>query len=212
MPTRARHAIDPLEQVDASILDMGALAHGMLHDGFAAVQSGNRYLAAGLRDQAANLAGMDESIETGILDAIGAGVDPETARQLLVRVKLITYLNRVGRYGFDIARVLEDVPHLAPGSFTQVGRVVADVESMLGIVLQALERGASPDLDKLLVLEDSVDLAQVRAMSEWPSAGRDAAALQRILIVRSLERCADNLCKAAEKLHYAATGQRVLLR
>ena len=27
-----------------------------------------------------------------------------------------------------------------------------------------------------------------------------------------LERCADNVCKMAEKVHYAATGERVILR
>lgn len=32
-----------------------------------------------------------------------------------------------------------------------------------------------------------------------------------MMVARYLERCGDNVCKMAEKIHYAVTGERLLL-
>lgn len=210
--TRSLQALpDPLRPVDERILEMGALASSMLQDGFVALQMGSTYMAAGVREQTGALANLDEAIESLILDDLARGVSPETARQLLLRSKLITYLNRVGRYGFDLARAIGESQRLPAHGFDDLAPVVGDVVAMLEEILHSLQRRTAPDLDRLLQCEDRVDAAHERVRRAWTATAGELG-LQRILVVRSLERAADNLCKAGEKLHYAATGQRVVLR
>ena len=199
---------------------MGDLARSMLLDGFLALRKADPYMARGVQSQAAALAGLDEALETRALGLLTKGkAGPSEVRRVAAVLKLITYLNRVGRYGFDIARAVDHLhgtPEPAAG-FEALHPMVVNVESMMDIVLGSLRSGQAPDLVRILDLEDAVDAAHARffelavaAMAKDPRTLR--VGTQGILVARALERCADNVCKMGEKVHYAVTGERVLLR
>lgn len=216
-PESARQDLAGLQ---SDVITMAELAQAMLADGARALLDGDVRRARIVQAQAAELAAMDETLETQALALLGRlRADPAALRQLAALLKLLTYLNRVGRYGFDIAHAVDRTRLVsgASGLFDPIAGMAADVAAMLEEILETLRNGRRLDLDRMLDLEDGVDEANraylehaVHAMSEDPRLVRPAT--EAVLMARALERAADNICKMAEKLHYAATGERVVIR
>jgi phosphate transport system protein len=205
--------------LDTELAEMGDLARMMLRDGLEALRRGDAYMARAVQSQAAVLASLDESLETKAIAALARAPAPAEARRLGAALKMLTYLNRVGRYGQDIAAT---VPHIGgaftchPQALAGLTAMVREVDGMLAEVLAAHAGRRGPDLELVLDGEDAVDALHrgLLAAAEASIVGGDepAAWLHAALVSRGLERCADNACKIAEKLHFAATGERVLLR
>jgi phosphate transport system protein len=202
------------------VLAMGHLARLMLHDGAKALTGADTRLAVGVLEQAAVLASMDESLEMRLLEVIARGkASPTQVQWAGALLKVISYLNRIGRYGHDIARTVTQGAEVRRQAVLRDGLsgMMGRVQDMLDVVLDALASRLAPPIDVLLDLEDAVDAAHVRVLEDatrlWHDGQGDAGAIVHgILASRALERCADNVCKIGEKLHYAATGERVLLR
>jgi phosphate transport system protein len=165
------------------------------------------------------LSDLDEKVETGALKilALQAPVAKDL-RRVGAMLKIITYLNRIGRYGYDIAKAVPDLP--AKGiqgiglvSIRQMGR---NVERMLDLSLDAYRRHEAPDTKAIMAIEDEVDKQR---FSVWREATafmlqdpRNIEPCSHVMMVaRYLERCGDNVVKIAEKQHYAATGERLRL-
>ena len=216
----------PLLELDESLVDleaevwsMGDLAKTMLLDGFVALRGSDSAAAENVRQQSATLASYDESLESRLLTVLSAGhASPDQIRRVGAMLKVLTYFNRVGRYGHDIARAVAQLKDdQDPELFAPLSPIVGHVEDMLDVVLDSIRTRKAPDLDTILKLEDDVDAGTTEfmesalvAMERTPGQVRPFT--QAILVARALERCADNLCKAVEKLHAAATGERIILR
>ncbi|HEV2449266.1 MAG TPA: phosphate signaling complex protein PhoU [Thermoplasmata archaeon] len=135
-------------------------------------------------------------------------------RLLGASIKLITYVDRIGRLGRDIAFYVVDAPSapLVPPwpLLKSMG------EHALAMVELALEAYVQRDLAKAIRVfdsDDAVDELNRRVLQECvqvlhgnPPEPREL--FTYVLVSRHLERVADNACKVAEKTIYMETGKR----
>ncbi len=194
---------------------MGEWALGMVHDGWRAYDEGDLAGAQTVLDRGAHLDQLDEDMEHATIAFLvlrqPTAVDLRTAAGLL---KSTTHLDRVGRLGFDMARIT--VPGLTKG-LSDIRRFLQEmdavVESMVRQALDALDHDNVDLARQLFQRDDAVDEMHRQANRLiLASFEKDPASARRLggdlLVARHFERIADNACKVGEKTIYALTGQR----
>lgn len=215
--TRESFALQ-MGRLDEHVASMAALAKSMLADGLDALEAMDADLAEKVAMRAQELAHLDESIETEALGILMLQAPvAKDLRRIGAILKIITYLNRIGRYGFDIAKAVKAmVGNPNRGAVVSLRQMSQDVERMLDLALDAFQNRRAPDTKAIMALEENVDAQRhtvwrscLTFMAEDPKTIESSANI--MMIGRYLERCGDNIVKMTEKLHYAATGERVLL-
>jgi phosphate transport system protein len=204
-----------IRQLKARAVAMGEWAYGMVRDGWRAFNAGDLTAAQDVLDRGNELDRLDEDIEHAtiaflVLRQPTAG-DLRTAAGLL---KITTHLDRVGRLGFDMARITTEGAPQEPADLRDVlARMDTVVESMVRQSLEALGHDRADLARDLFRRDDEVDqlhreanriiLRELNARtSNTPRIADD------LLVARHFERIADNACKVGEKTVYALTGQR----
>ncbi|MCI4365375.1 MAG: phosphate signaling complex protein PhoU [Thermoplasmata archaeon] len=214
-PEEPRGADTEIRRLKERAREMGQWALRMVHDGWEAFRTGNLEAAQKVLDGDTELDRYDEQIEHEIISFLvlkqPAAVDLRTAAALL---KITTHLDRIGRLGFDMARIT--TPETRPDVPELVGVLKAmdqTVESMVQQSLDALVEDQAPLAMGLFVRDDEVDRMHrqatrlvVRELVRDPMSALHLA--NELLVARHLERIADNACKIGEKTIYAVTGQR----
>ena len=198
------------------VMQMGKLALTMLADSITALNKRDMELANSVDMQKIKLREYDTDIETKTLRLI-ALYQPMAVdlRRLATILKTITYLYRLGRYGKDIAAVVEyivDVPSLS--ELLGIQHLWEHVKPMIEDALYAFDNA---DLSKIKDFETrdneidqmrwSIFRESVSFMMENPKNITICAHI--IMIARYLERCGDHACKIAEKVHYMVTGEHI---
>jgi phosphate transport system protein len=136
-------------------------------------------------------------------------------RNLACILKMITYLTRIGRYGYDIAKVtkeLADKPHVK--KLVDIPAMAKVVSGMIDDVLEAYK---TDDLSKIKNLADRDDILDEERYSIFRECltymMEDPKTITRcahyIMVSRYLERCGDHACKIAEKVHYKVEGVHI---
>ena len=195
---------------------MGEWSLQMVHDGWRAFDEGDRPLAQVVLDRNERLDLLDDEMEHATIAFLvlrqPAAVDLRTAAGLL---KMTTHMDRIGRLGYDMARLTAPVPEgrESPELRALLQRMDESVESMVHQSLDALAHGQTDLARDLFHRDDEVDRMYRQALrSIVGEIGRKGAPVARlaslILVSRHFERIADNACKIAEKTIYAVTGQR----
>lgn len=204
-----------LARLRARAKEMGEWALTMVHEGWLAFRAGDLERAQAVLDRDTELDRYDQEIEHEVIGFLvlrqPAGGDLRSAAALL---KITTHLDRIGRLGFDMARITlpmegHDLPELAE----LLDAMDAVTESIVRQSLDALVAGDAVRAQELFVRDDEVDRMHrqatrlvVRELVNDPlSAPRLSGAL---LVARHFERIADNSCKIAERTIYSVTGQR----
>lgn len=203
--------------LDAHVGTMANLAKSMLADGLDSLESLDANLAESVAQRAEELASMDEAVETEALGILMLQAPvAKDLRRIGAILKLITSINRIGRYGYDIAKVVKVLKDPHPRAIASLRQMSQEVERMLDLVLEAFQARKAPDTQALMDLETDVDAqrhtvwrACLTYMAEDPKTIESSAHI--MMVARYLERCGDHVVKMAEKLHYAATGQRIIL-
>jgi phosphate transport system protein len=205
-----------LKDMKAEVQRMGALARGMLRDSIKALKDRDKELAEDVISRKTDLANFDNSIEERSLHLLTLyspmAVDLRTIACIL---KLITYLNRVGRYGKSIAMVaieLHDRPHI--NKLVSIPHMADIVDGMIVDALEAFENRTDIDIGNFVEKDDCVDSIRhsifrevITYMMEDSRYIRQGA--HYAMVARYLERCADHACKMAEKIHYMVAGQHI---
>jgi len=197
---------------------MGEWALGMVHDGWKAFDQGDLQAAQTVLDRDTQLDRLDEDMEHAAIAFLvlrqPAAVDLRTAAALL---KITTHLDRIGRLGFDMARIT------LPGPDSEIPEL-AEIRSLLQQMDEVVEPMVQQSLDALG--EDRIELARelfrrddvvdrmhreanrliIEGLEKNPTLARRLAA--DLLVAHHFERIADNSCKVGEKTIYALTGQR----
>jgi len=205
-----------LEQVKKEVIKMGNLSKDMLQKSVKALKEQDTQLADWVLSKKVQLADMDNDIEKRTLHLITL-YQPmaKDMREIACILKMITYLNRIGRYGKDIAKFVRE--------FEKEGHVkklisiphMADlVSNMIDDSLTAFENEDVSKFNDFIEREETVDELRYSIFRECLSyMMEDPKVITRctyyIMIARYLERCADHACKIAEKIIYMVTGQRV---
>jgi len=194
---------------------MGNWALGMVHDGWRAYDQGDLKAAQAVLDRDTQLDQFDEDMEHATIAFLvlrqPAAVDLRTAAALL---KITTHLDRVGRLGFDMARITASGPVKELTDLRSLLQRMDDtVESMVRQSIDALDHDQVDLAEQLFRRDDSVDRMHRQAnqlivtnLEKDPALARRLAS--DLLVARHFERIADNACKVGEKTIYALTGRR----
>lgn len=206
---------EELKEIKAQVLEMGKLARQMLKDSIAALVKQDDKLVAKVISHKLEVMQMDEEIEEKCLQAI-AMYQPmaKDMRTLGACLKLITYLNRIGRYGKDIANVAKELSGKPPlARLVSIPHMAKIVDGMISDALLAFEDEKQIDAQGFIDRDDDVDALRYSIFRECLTyMCEDNKNIERCMhyamIARYLERCADHACKMAEKITYMVTGER----
>lgn len=206
-----------IEDLVARVVRMGEMAHRSVSEGVDAFAALDVEAAQRVVDFNQELNRIDVEIEARALDLIALHQPLATdLRTIGASLKSITYLDRIGRYGYDIAKAtqaLEGKPHVKKLVGIPIMRDKA--LELLDRSLRAyrardaeLARSVQPDDDDVDGLYEQIFRECVTYMIEDPRTITHCT--QYIMVARHLERVGDNAGKIAEKTIYMATGERRL--
>jgi len=208
--------LQELEKLTNELIDMAHLAQDMLDDSVRSLKDQNVDLAREVVCKKTELAEMDVNIEQHAFRMI-ALYQPmaKDMRRVACALKLITYLNRIGRYGKDIANVTIEIsnkPHVA--KMVSLPHMSKMVRSMVDDAIEAYKSEDISRLDDFADRDDDVDAMRHSIFRECLSyMMEDPSYIVRcthyVMIARYLERCADHACKMAEKITYMKTGEHI---
>ena len=159
-PGEARRGYDEeIAKLKEQAVEMGHWALSMVHDGWTAFQRGDLTAAQAVLDKDTRLSQFEQGIEHDTISFLllrhPAGGDLRTAVALL---KATTHLDRIGRLGFDIARIT--TPDIRPGMpelRDHLQNMDNLAESQVALALDALEHDKSDQARSLLDRDDELD-------------------------------------------------------
>ena len=133
-------------------------------------------------------------------------------------LKIITYQNRIGRYGKDIASIaigMDEKKHLA--KLVKIPKMSKKVSEMLEVTLEAFKTSNSEKLQGMDEKDNEVDELRWSIFRDClKHMFDDKKNIERgadyMLVARYLERCGDHVCKMSEKIHYMDTGNRIEIK
>lgn len=213
-----------IDQLRGHVLHMAAQARLNLDEGVRSLAAGDADLARRVLRREEDLNRLDVEVEAEALTLLALN-QPMAAdlRTIGASLKLITYLDRIGRYGYDIAKVALELA--AQGGAAAAARPPAGsllmAQKALAMLDRALEAYRDRDAAKARgvaamdeAVDDLYDQAFGEAVAAMAAAGGDRAAVATqahfLLVARHLERAGDNARKVAEKTLYMVTGERRL--
>lgn len=208
-----------LDGIIEDIQKMGEHALDMLTDAVRAFKEQDMDLAASVYERKDKLAYYDRDIEERALHLLTL-YQPMAGdlRTIATILKMDTYLNRIGRYGKDIAKATQsmgDRPHLA--KLIVIPQQARTVRGMIEDGLKAFRENDIAPIADISERDDEVDAMWktifrecVTYMMEDPS--NITPCTHYILVSWHLERSGDHACKIAEKVHYKVTGKHIEIK
>ena len=215
MPNRPFHA--QVNELVERVTTMGQMSRRSVRDGVDAFAALDMDKARQTIEFNQEINRTDVEIEAKALDLLALhqpmAVDLRTIGACL---KIITYLDRIGRYGYDVAQATEV---LAPrGHVRRLVGIPLMCDKALHLLDTAMKAFQKRDADLARTVQpadDDVDLLYdqifrecITYMIEDPRTITQCT--QYIMVARHLERVGDNAGKIAEKTIYMATGERRL--
>jgi phosphate transport system protein len=215
----ARDTFDKqLGDLKAQVMEMADLAKWMFETGVQSLIDLSDNTADEVLEKRHRLAELDEQIEEDALKLI-ARQQPmaKDMRAIGAALKLITYINRIGRYGKDIAQITtqwDSETHYS--DLVNLPRMVELVHNGLNHVLRCYHEEEDIDLEQLVEWEDEIDALRWSVFRECLTyMAQDPEHIEEyayyMMIARYLERCGDNVCKMAEKIHYMVEGEHLAI-
>jgi phosphate transport system protein len=198
---------------------MGELVRKMLHNSVLSLKKSDMNLANEVISQQDPLQHLDESNEEGLLRLI-ALYQPvaKDMRLIACSLKMITYMARIGRYGRDIAKVtheLKNVPLVAKlVNIPQMEKLACD---MIQDALTAFKTENLALLKDFRERDDELDAMRYSIFREcltymMESPKNITPCTHYVMVARYIERCGDNACKMAEKIHYLIAGEHIEIK
>jgi phosphate transport system protein len=203
-----------LDKLKDNVLEMGKLARGMLYDSVTALVNHDLLLAENVLSKKGTVAKMDFEIEQDALKLV-ALYQPmaKDLRVIAACLKSITYINRVGRYGKDIANVVKELK--SKQNVSEQVNLMDMCEVVCEMLDDALEAFRTEDISKIKDISSRDDKVDARRWSVFRECitymmedSRNITTCSYYQIVaRYIERCGDHACKIAEKVHFMVTGE-----
>jgi phosphate transport system protein len=215
-PGASERPIDAeIAKVTHDIQEMGRWALEMVRGGVQAMESSDPTIAKEVRDRDDRLDAFDMSIEQEAIRILAMRQPAaHDVRILGAAIKLITYVDRIGRLGLDIAFYSIDdpgAPHLPPWPLLRT--MAEKATAMVELSIEAFVERDLAKASRVFDSDDEVDDLNRQVLKECvkvldgdPPEPREL--LTYVLVSRHLERVADNACKIAEKTIYMETGKR----
>ncbi len=210
---RYHNEIDKLKN---KVQEMGNLAATMLKESIESLKLFDGEKAKEIISLKTKLSNLDSTIEEESLQLIALHQPVASdMRTLGAILKIITYLNRIGRYGKDIAAItieMEGNKHIS--ELIAIPRMSSKVNEMLKDALSTFDKGDISTIENMSERDTEIDVMRwtiFRECLEFMIEGKEniEKGAYYMMVVRYLERCADHVCKICEKVHYMYTGERV---
>ncbi len=208
-----------LEKLKENVLKMGELATGMLSTAVDSLKTLDLEKATWVNNQKKELAKMNLDLEEEALQLI-ALYQPmaRDMRTIACCLKMIVDLNRIGRYGKDIANVTREIapgPHIKkiisiPHMNELVQGMIADAFKAFRTCEVSLLKGFSERDNDVDSLRYSIFRECLSYMMEDPA--NITICTHYIMVARYLERCGDHACDMAEEIYYMVNGERIELK
>ena len=207
--------LDDIEALVSETVDMGNLACDMIEKSVQAIVDGNVELADEVIDDFARMDRYDVEIEDAAIRILTL-YQPTASdtRTIATILKSITYLERIGKYSYNIAtatKYLSEKPMFEPVHLIQpVGEVAV---RMVKIVTKAFDEKTVDGLDKISEMDDFLDrtmredLIKIVDFINENEQSADVCTYY-ISVFKYLERVGDHACKMAEKVNFMVTGMR----
>lgn len=208
-----------IETLKQHVVEMGDLATSMLCQSVEALKDLDVPKAEAVEAKKTLLAQLNVKLEEEALHLIALyqpmAVDMRTIACCL---KMTTDLNRIGRYGKDIAKVAREIapgPHIK--KIVSIPHMNSLVCSMINDALEAFKTRNIEKLEHFSERDNDVDALRYSIFRECLSyMMEDQKTINMctnyVLVARYLERCGDHACDMAEEIIYMVTGNRVLLK
>jgi phosphate transport system protein len=204
-----------IEAVKQRVVAMAELSKKSVLEGVRSLTDQDMKLAEHVIARDKEINRMDVEIESEAIDLIALNQPMgRDLRTLAASLKIITYLDRIGRYGYDVARITKQmegkehikrlvvIPHMAE----QATRMLTQAIEAYQAIDAHKARGIAAEDELVDALYEQILRECVTFMVEDPRVIGVAA--HYILVARHLERVGDNAAKIAEKVLYMATGER----
>jgi len=210
---------EELRELKDMVQDQGVFAYGMLSSAMTALQDQDPELARQVHARRVELAERNLTIEEAALRLI-ALYQPmaRDLRSIVCALRMNVALFRIGRYGKDIANLVEGLsekPHI--GNLMNLPHMADLVCAMIDDALKAyrtedivLIEGMSRRDDVVDDLRYAIFRESVTYMMEDPK--NITRCMDYVMVARYLERCGDYACDIAEQVCYMVTGERVEVR
>ena len=208
-----------LEKLKQNVLKMGDLATSMLCGSVESLKNLDVEKADSVIAKKVDLAKKNVQLEEEALKLIALyqpmAVDMRTIACCL---KMTTDLNRIGRYGKDIAKVTKEIypnPHIK--KIIHIPQMNEIVCKMINDAFTAFKTGDLFLIKDFSERDDDVDHLRYSIFRECLTYMMEdqkniTICTNYILVARYLERCGDHACNIAEQIHYMVTGKRIELK
>lgn len=203
-----------LKNLKEDVKKMGELAKEMLRKGVLALKDQDEKMADCVISKKPEMNKYDRDIEAKALQLLTLyqpmAVDMRTLATIL---KLITYLNRIGMYGKDIAKIAKELAKTVPiAKLVSIPYMAEIVCSMIDDSFKAFETSGLKTLDTLIEREEAVDSLRYSIFRECMTYMIEdpktiVQCMNYTMVARYLERCGDHALKMAEKINYMVTGE-----
>lgn len=215
MPQRIAF-IDEMSTINKEVVHMGEMARIMVEKGVEAFLNGDEDLKKEVAILDKELYHQEQTIEKRCVDVI-ALYQPVAVDLRIVStcLKIITDINRIGRYGRDIAEMAahfdRDVHYKRAISITLMSQLAL---SMVSDAIDSFVKRDDVRARTLLDRDDEVD-------SLWDSVFRESltymmedprnitSGTHNILVARYLERIGDHSCNIGDRVIFMVTGIRL---
>ena len=207
---------DDLKKLNNKVIEMGYLARDSLRGSVESLRNKDVELANIILKNKSKIADMDSLIEEKALILLTLHQPmAKDLRRIATLLKIITYLNRIGRYAKDIAKITIELSEKK-----QVKKLVsipymADIVcKMIDDALLSFEKEDISYIKNFSERDDSVDVLRYSIFREcltymMEDSKNITTCTNYVMVARYLERCADHAVKIAEKIHYMITGEHI---
>ncbi len=206
---------EDIDSLVAETCDMANLAADMIDKSVQAIVDENLELADEVIDDFDRLTRYDDEIEEAAIRILTlyqpTAVDSRTVATVM---KSITYLERIGKYGVNIAKAtkyLSDKPMYEP--VNMIAPMGETAVRMVKTVIKGFEEKSVDGFDKFQEMDDYLDRTMredLAKLVEFITTNPDSADVctYYISVLKYLERVGDHACKMAEKVNFMVTGMR----
>ena len=204
-----------LEELRGDLLSMADMAESMLECSVEALKAQDTDLADRVIAQKNEIREWNYRIEDRCIQLITLHQPvARDMRMLFCILKISSALERVGRYGKDIANVVHytaETPHLA--HLLSIPLMSVMVNEMVANAITAFREEDASLLSDYTVRDDEVDALGHSIFRECITYMlEDPATITRcmnyVMVARYLERSGDHACKMAELVTFMVTGKR----
>jgi len=207
---------EELKLLNEEVCKMADLAEAAVKKGVVAFIDGDAEIMREVKQIDSQIFSYDQIIEKHCIDLIALQTPVAgDLRTVSACLKIITDINRIGRYGRDIAELGESIPR--EKQFKQMASIPVMADLVIQMVTDSINSfiKRNPDEagslfqrdDEIDGLWDSIFRESLTYMMEDPK--NISAGTYYILVARYLERIADHACNIGEKVVFMVTGVRM---